>query len=50
MKHNLKEQVAAIPSIIKNSFKNPQVWGFIVSMAVAAVLAIAFFLPRRLDG
>lgn len=50
MKQNIKERLAAAPSAIKGAFCNPQVWGFFVSMAVAAVLAIAFFYPDASMG
>lgn len=30
--------------------KNPQVWGFFVSMAVMAVISLAFFAPNNFDG
>ncbi len=43
MKQNIKGRIAA-------AVKNPQFWGFIVSLAVAAVLAIAFFYPDASMG
>ena len=39
----IKERLAA-------AVKNPQFWGFLVSMAVAAILAIAFFYPDASMG
>lgn len=35
---------------IKEFFKRPQVWGFIVSVAVLAVLSLAFFYPDNFEG
>ncbi|MCM1033267.1 MAG: hypothetical protein NC405_05865 [Odoribacter sp.] len=34
----------------KQWFKNPQVWGFFVSLAVLAAVSIAFFYPDNFDG
>lgn len=33
-----------------NWLKRPQVWGFFVSMAIMAVIALAFFAPDNFDG
>lgn len=35
---------------IKNWIKQPQVWGFFVSMAVMAAVALAFFYPDNFEG
>ena len=35
---------------IKEFFRRPQVWGFIVSVAVLAVLSLAFFYPDNFEG
>lgn len=35
---------------ILNILKRPQVWGFFVSIAVMAVLSLAFFYPDNFDG
>lgn len=33
-----------------NFFKQPQVWGFVLSMAILALISIAFFYPDNFDG
>lgn len=33
-----------------NYIKRPQVWGFFVSVAVMAIIALAFFYPDNIDG
>lgn len=50
MKQNIKARLAAVPALSRDLLKNPQVWGFLVSMAVAAVLAVAFFYPDASMG
>ncbi len=35
---------------LKELFKRPQVWGFFVSVAVIAVIALAFFYPDNFEG
>ena len=35
---------------IKEFFKRPQVWGFLLSMAVLAVISLAFFYPDNFEG
>lgn len=35
---------------LKSIIKNPQVWGFFVSVVVMAIIAIAFFFPDNFDG
>lgn len=35
---------------IKNFFKRPQVWGFFLSVAVLAVISLAFFYPDNFEG
>lgn len=35
---------------IVDSARNSQVWGFFVSMAVMAVISVAFFYPDNMDG
>ncbi len=50
MKMNIKERLHAAPALIGDALKNPQVWGFLVSMVVAAVLAVAFFYPDASMG
>lgn len=35
---------------LKELFKRPQVWGFFVSVAVLAVIALAFFYPDNFEG
>ena len=35
---------------IKEYIKNPQVWGFLVSVAVIALVAVAFFYPDNIEG
>ncbi len=35
---------------IKEFFRRPQVWGFIISVAVLAVLSLAFFYPDNFEG
>ncbi|MDE7142403.1 MAG: hypothetical protein K2O33_05890, partial [Muribaculaceae bacterium] len=47
---NIKERLAAAPAALREAVRNPQVWGFIVSMAVAALLAVAFFYPDASMG
>jgi sulfur relay (sulfurtransferase) DsrF/TusC family protein len=39
-----------IITYIKQSLHKPQVWGFFVSMAIMAVVAVAFFAPDNFDG
>ena len=31
-------------------FKRPQVWGFFVSVAIMAIISIAFFAPDNFEG
>ena len=35
---------------LKSFIRRPQVWGFFVSLAVMAVLSVAFFYPDNFDG
>ena len=35
---------------LKELFKRPQIWGFFVSVAVLAVIALAFFYPDNFEG
>lgn len=35
---------------ILNFFKQPQVWGFVLSVAILAVISLAFFYPDNFDG
>lgn len=35
---------------LTNFLKRPQVWGFFISLAVMAVLSLAFFYPDNFDG
>jgi hypothetical protein len=44
-KLKLGERVRQLPLTLKNYFTKPQVWGFFVSLAVIAILSIAFFHP-----
>ena len=37
-------------SYIRRILNEPQVWGSIVSIAVMAVIALAFFYPDSIDG
>ena len=46
----LKKSLCAIPGNIAEGIKRPQCWGFIVSLAVIAVLSIAFFYPDATEG
>lgn len=50
MPQNLKERISAIPYNIAAAIRKPQCWGFIVSLAVTALLAIAFFYPDATMG
>lgn len=36
--------------MIKAFFKRPQVWGFFVSVAVMAIISLAFFYPDNFEG
>lgn len=42
---SLRERLAGIPSAAVEALKRPQVWGFFLSLAVIAVVAMAFFYP-----
>ncbi len=35
---------------VKNFFKKPQVWGFLLSVAVLAIVSLAFFYPDNFEG
>lgn len=49
-KTGLAERLKMIPQTIAAYLKRPQVWGFFVSLAVIAVLSIAFFHPDASEG
>lgn len=44
------ERLKKIPLTVSEYMKRPQVWGFFVSLAVIAVLSIAFFHPDASEG
>ena len=46
----LQKSFNELPDRLKKSFRQPNVWGFFVSMAVLAVVSIAFFYPDNFDG
>jgi len=49
-KLNFGERLKRIPLTAMEYIKKPQVWGFFVSLAVIAVLSIAFFHPDASEG
>ena len=49
-RQSLGERLAAIPTAAVAALKRPQVWGFFVSLAVIAVVAIMFFYPDASMG
>ena len=50
MLKNLKERLSAIPANISAAIRQPRYWGFLVSLAVIALLSIAFFYPDATMG
>lgn len=46
----LKEKLQAIPNNILQAIRRPQCWGLFVSLAVIALLSIAFFYPDATAG
>lgn len=49
-KTGLTRRLARIPQTVMDYLKRPQVWGFFVSLAVIALLSIAFFHPDASEG
>lgn len=49
-KVSLAERLKTIPQTAVDYLKRPQVWGFFVSLAVIAVLSVAFFHPDASEG
>lgn len=49
-KLNFGERLKRIPLTVIEYIKKPQVWGFFVSLAVIAILSIAFFHPDASEG
>lgn len=47
---SLADRVKGIPATVAGYFKNPQVWGFFLSLAVIALVAIIFFHPDAAEG
>lgn len=46
----IKQRVSELPANIVAAVKRPQVWGFLVSLVVIAVIALAFFYPDASMG
>lgn len=49
-KTGLADRLKMIPQAVAEYLKRPQVWGFFVSLAVIAVLSVAFFHPDASEG
>ena len=49
-KTGLTHRLARVPQTVMDYLKRPQVWGFFVSLAVIALLSIAFFHPDASEG
>ena len=49
-KTGLTRRLARVPQTVMDYLKRPQVWGFFVSLAVIALLSIAFFHPDASEG
>lgn len=49
-KSGLADRLKLIPSTIVTYLKKPQVWGFFASLAVIALLSLAFFHPDASEG
>ena len=49
-KASFAERLKMIPQTAVDYLKRPQVWGFFVSLAVIAVLSVAFFHPDASEG
>ena len=49
-KSSFAERLRMIPQTAVDYLKRPQVWGFFVSLAVIAVLSVAFFHPDASEG
>ena len=49
-KTGLTLRLARVPQTVMDYLKRPQVWGFFVSLAVIALLSIAFFHPDASEG
>lgn len=47
---NIKKQFKNTPQRIQASFRDSQVWGFFVSMAVLAIVSLCFFYPDNFKG
>ena len=50
MPQNIKTRLHNIPSNLRSLISQPRCWGFIVSLAVIALLSIAFFYPDATMG
>lgn len=53
MKTNSKQiatSFKALPGRIKGSLRDSRVWGFLVGMAVCAIVSLAFFMPDNFQG
>jgi len=48
--NEIMENVRRLPDTLKGYIRNPQVWGFFVSLAVIALLAVMFFHPDASEG
>lgn len=46
----MKVNIQSIIDGLLERLKQPQVWGFLVSVAVLAVVSVAFFYPANFDG
>ena len=47
---HVRRKLAETPRRVKESFKSSQVWGFFVSLAVMALVSMAFFYPDNFRG
>lgn len=50
MKNDIIEKLKSIPKNFVENLKNPQWWGFLVSLAVIAVISVAYFYPDATMG
>ena len=49
-KDHIVNSFKTCPDRIKASFRNSQVWGFFLSMAILAIVSVAFFMPDNFEG
>lgn len=48
--NGVRERIAGLPGRLVKSFRNQNVWGFFVSMAVLMIVSVAFFYPDNFRG